>query len=223
MEETGSATANKHETRSAQTRQRFIESAQLLYSQRSIDSVSLNEITVAAGQKNRNALQYHFGSKDGLLQAIIDLHADAVYELRRDYIAQARDSQWSAAEASARALVMPLADYIEANPDGIHYVKIQSQLAAINSEVINPNNPSKLSFRDNPELSKLLVDAFSHLKPVEAQRRLFLIVSLTFHGVADIFRAAATSSGTSIFHNRAAMFEQVISAIQALISAPARE
>ena len=34
--------------------------------------MSLNEITVAAGQKNRNALQYHFGNREGLLQAIID-------------------------------------------------------------------------------------------------------------------------------------------------------
>ena len=82
-----SAAGNKHANRSAQTRTRFIEAAQQLFAERSIDAVSLNEITVAAGQKNRNALQYHFGNRDGLLQAIIDTRAERVQALRRDTLA----------------------------------------------------------------------------------------------------------------------------------------
>jgi AcrR family transcriptional regulator len=195
----------------------------LLFSERSIDSVSLNEITVAAGQKNRNALQYHFGSRDGLLQAIINKHADPVHELRRRYMKQAVQSGWNSAEASARVLVMPLADYIEDNVEGIYYVKILSQLAAINSDIINPTNPSKLSFRNDADLNVLLSGAVSHLGPVEAQRRMFLIVSITFHSIADICRAAATGTEASTLHNRPAMFEQVVNTLEAMIAAPARE
>ena len=91
---------NKHADRSAQTRDRFIQAGQQLFAERSIDSVSLNEITVAAGQKNRNALQYHFGNREGLLQVIIDTHAIRVRELRQRYlnnapaeVATARDPQ----------------------------------------------------------------------------------------------------------------------------------
>lgn len=214
--------SSKHETRSAKTRESFIQAAQELYALRSIDAVSLNEITTAAGQKNRNALQYHFGSKDGLLQAIIDTHASPVQELRSRYIDQAKQSKWSAAEAAARVLVMPLADYIEENADGIHYVKILSQLAAINSEIINPTNPSKISFVSVPTLNALLTEAVSHLPKMEAQRRLFFVVSITFHSIADIFRADETGTEDSIFHDRQAMFEQVVGVIEALISAPTR-
>jgi hypothetical protein len=146
-----------------------------------------------------------------------------VHELRCGYIEQAQHSDWSAAEASARVLVMPLADYIIDNPEGIHYVKILSQLAAINSEILNPTNSSELSFRREPKLSELLIKAVSHLQPVEAQRRLFLIVSITFHGIADIVRAAATGTEQSIFQDRTQMFEQVVTAIESLLGAPARE
>lgn len=214
--------SSKHETRSAKTRESFIQAAQELYALRSIDAVSLNEITTAAGQKNRNALQYHFGNKDGLLQAIIDTHAGPVQALRRRYIEQAKKCDWSATEASARVLVMPLADYIQSNPNGIHYVKILSQLAAINSAIINPGNPSKISFVDVPQLNALFTEAVSHLPTMEARRRLFFVVSFTFHSIADIFRAAQTGTEDSIFHDREAMFEQVVSVIEALISAPAR-
>ena len=98
-----STTGNKHAERSAQTRRRFIEAGQQLFATRSIDSVSLNEITVAAGQKNRNALQYHFGGREGLLQAIIDTHAARVFELRQPYLEEPPDNGDNSARAAARA------------------------------------------------------------------------------------------------------------------------
>src|SRR5210317_238135 len=174
-------TGNKHANRSAQTRERFITAAQQLYAERSIDSVSLNEITVAAGQKNRNALQYHFGNRDGLLQAIIDRHADRVFILRRHYLENLAAQGSEGAAAAARALVMPVVAYIEENPEGIHYVKILSQLAALNNDILNPSSSSGLSFQNDELFSVLVRQAVSHLGPTEAQRRLFLAVSITFH------------------------------------------
>ena len=77
---------NKHANRSAATRHKFVRAAQKLYAEHSIDAVSLNQVTAAAGQKNRNALQYHFGNREGLIQAILDSHADRVDALRRTYV-----------------------------------------------------------------------------------------------------------------------------------------
>lgn len=213
---------NKHQSRSANTRELFICAAQKLYAERSIDSVSLSEITIAAKQKNRNALQYHFGNREGLLQAILDRHAGQVHELRRGYISQAEESGWSNAEASARILIMPLADYVERNPEAVHYVKVLSQLAALNSDLVNPSNRSSISFQEEEELKKLMRDAFSHLHSTEARRRLFLVVSITFHAIADIARASERSSTASILRNHDAMFEQLVCCVETLISAPAR-
>ena len=48
------------------TRGRILDAAEQLFYQRGIDNVSLADINQAAGQKNRNALQYHFGDKTAL-------------------------------------------------------------------------------------------------------------------------------------------------------------
>lgn len=216
------AVENKHKTRSAQTRDLFICAAQKLYAERSVDSVSLSEITVAAGQKNRNALQYHFGNRDGLLQAILDRHATTVHAMRRDFIALAKQSGWSDAEASARILIMPLAEYIAVNPEAVHYVKVLSQLAALNSELVNPSGDARVNFQREPDLNKIMRRAFSHLPAAEAQRRLFLVVSITFHSIADICRAEEIESTAAVLKNKQAMFEQLVSGVEALISAPAR-
>jgi AcrR family transcriptional regulator len=212
---------NKHETRSAQTRELFICAAQQLYADRSIDSVSLSEITVAAKQKNRNALQYHFGNREGLLQAILNRHSNVMHQLRQQTIIDIMHLPYSSAEASARILIMPVGEYIKANPEAVAYVKILSQLAALNSELVNPNSPKQLSFQDESELKKIMGHAFSHLHPVEAQRRLFLVVSITFHAIADISRAQERSNTAPVLKNHDAMFDQLVSAIAALIGAPA--
>lgn len=213
---------NKHETRSANTRELFVRAAQKLYADRSIDSVSLSEITVAAKQKNRNALQYHFGNREGLLQAILDSHAGSVHKLRRVYIDRAKQSNWSSAEASARILIMPVADYVDNNPEGVHYVKVLSQLAALNSDLVNPSNRSGVSFQEEEELKKLMEKAFSHLGTTEARQRLYLVISITFHAIADICRAKDIGSTVKSLRDHRAMFEQLVCCVESLISAPAR-
>ena len=214
-------TNNKHANRSAATRKKFIRAAQRLYAQRSIDAVSLNEITTAAGQKNRNALQYHFGNKDGLIQAILDSHADRVAELRQDYMDTIKPGRFPASEAAARALVIPVGQYICEKPEAVYYVKILSQLAATNNTVTNPNANSSLSFRTVPRLAALMNEAMAHLTADEARQRLFLVVSITFHSIADICRAFEGDSAKSRAR-RDAMLDQVAGTISALLSAPSR-
>ena len=216
--------ANKHASRSAQTRGNFIQAAQKLFAERSIDSVSLNEITIAAGQKNRNALQYHFGNREGLLQAIIDSHAGTVQSMRRDLMeAPLSGVEYSAAHSAARALVKPLADYVRHNPTGIYYVKILSQLAALNSTILNPSSRSGLTFHNDRKLADLLIKAVAHLKPAEAQRRMFLTLSMTFHSIADVCRASEGSDTSPRLKQREALFDQIMLAVESLLAAPPLE
>lgn len=218
-----SAAGNKHANRSAQTRKLFIEAAQKLFAERSIDSVSLNEITVAAGQKNRNALQYHFDNREGLLQAIIDSHANRVQALRKEALAAPMRSDCSKAQSAARALVKPLTDYVEENPAGIYYVKILSQLAALNSSILNPGTRSGLTFHNDKQLAALLSAALAHLTSSEAQRRMFLTLSLTFHSIADVCRASERSDTSPRLKQRPALFDQVTLAVETLLAAPPLE
>ncbi len=213
---------NKHTSRSARTRERFIQAALKLYANRSIDGVSLNEVTAAAGQKNRNALQYHFGNKAGLLQAIVSQHSAEVASLRSRYCSESALDKYSAQEAAAHALVTPVIQYLEQSSEGIYYVKLLSQLSSINHAVTNPGERSSLSPQEHPELRELFNAALSHLDNLEAQQRLFLVVSMTFHGIADICRISGDAQTGKALVQREPMFEQLIGAIAALLQAPPR-
>lgn len=50
----------------------LLDAAELLVAERGVEGVSLREIGAAAGQRNNSAAQYHFGSKAGLLAAVLE-------------------------------------------------------------------------------------------------------------------------------------------------------
>jgi AcrR family transcriptional regulator len=214
------AVLNKREQNAARTREKLVDAAVELYGSRSIDSVSLREIGVAAGQKNPNALQYHFGDRDGLLQAVVDRHATAVSEIRDNYIERAAQGEWPAGEAAARCLVMPIVDYVESRPDGIDFVKIVSQIAAVYQNGSTPKSEARILFPKNEPLVKVFEQALSGVSRREAQRRIYLVVTNTFHSIADIYRASKQQGSGSPIAARGPMVEQLILLLNAFFSAP---
>jgi AcrR family transcriptional regulator len=52
-------------------REAMIDAAERLVAERGLRNVSLREVQAAAGQRNKSAAQYHFGSLHGLIEAIV--------------------------------------------------------------------------------------------------------------------------------------------------------
>ena len=60
------------EQRKAETRQRLLDAAAILFAERGIDAVSIDAIAEAA-DRTSGAVYAHFGNKDGLLQALVEI------------------------------------------------------------------------------------------------------------------------------------------------------
>lgn len=67
----------------AETRQRLIAAGRLLFARRGVYATPLKAIVDAAGQRNTSALHYHFGSRQGLLEAIIAETNDGIENRRQ--------------------------------------------------------------------------------------------------------------------------------------------
>ena len=117
--------------RTLATRAKIIRTAEQLFAERGVASVSLNEITRAAEQKNRNAVHYHFGSKEALVQAIFEKHWAPISAQRTAMIESIQRGADITLEDVASALVRPVAARFNAADDGgIAYIRISAQLAA---------------------------------------------------------------------------------------------
>lgn len=69
---------------------RLILAAEILFAKGGIDGVSLREIASAAGQRNHHAVQYHFGNRETLVQAIFDFRMDQMEAMRGNMLEEAR-------------------------------------------------------------------------------------------------------------------------------------
>ncbi|WP_305093297.1 TetR/AcrR family transcriptional regulator [Prescottella sp. R16] len=58
---------------SEDARTKILLAAEQLFAERGVEHVSMRQIGERAGQRNNSAVQYHFGNKSGLIQALYDL------------------------------------------------------------------------------------------------------------------------------------------------------
>jgi AcrR family transcriptional regulator len=72
----------------ADVRVQIMEAAERLFAERGVGAVSLREVGAAAGQRNNSAVQYHFGSKEGLVEAIFNHRMGPIDEHRRRLLAE---------------------------------------------------------------------------------------------------------------------------------------
>ncbi|GAB4659486.1 TetR/AcrR family transcriptional regulator [Mycobacterium avium] len=97
------------------TRLMLIEVAERLFAGRGIEAVTLKEIQQAAGQSNASVIRYHFGSRDGLIRALVSYRQASLAADRQQMLAAMREQ---GKEADPRAvvwlLVRPLANSIAA-------------------------------------------------------------------------------------------------------------
>ncbi|WP_181407551.1 TetR/AcrR family transcriptional regulator [Nocardioides sambongensis] len=92
---------------------RILYAAERLFAQRGIDAVSLREIGQAAGHRNNSAVQYHIGSKDQVLEALIELRMPPLNARREQLIAQVEAAgELDRLRPLVRAYVAPLAEVV---------------------------------------------------------------------------------------------------------------
>jgi AcrR family transcriptional regulator len=97
------ATARDRAAWADDTRERILDAAERLFAQHGIDAVSLREITRAA-DVNIAAIHYHYGSRDGLVRAVLDRVVVPINRMRMQFLDEARAGQPSGALPVATVL-----------------------------------------------------------------------------------------------------------------------
>lgn len=184
---------------SAATRARLIATAEKLFAERGIESVSLAEINVAAGQRNKNATHYHFGDKQGLLQAIFDKHTPGITSRRDRLLDEIEAESGPSVAGVVRALLYPLAEKLFDRDGGREFTRINAQLTITLAAMLNDGRAGVFNLGPMDRLNAARARFLRHLPEPIAQQRVTLAVGLILHGLADHSRtldAAATGAAT---------------------------
>lgn len=94
---------------------KIIKTAEQLFAERGIDNVSLREIATASGQSNNSAVQYHFGSKEGLVQTIFEIKIPFLENARKRRLETLSQTGNENLESLLTVLLFPILEIFDSN------------------------------------------------------------------------------------------------------------
>ena len=196
---------------------KIIRVAEQLFAKNGIENTSLREIAEQAGQKNPNAVQYHFESKDRLIHAIWQRHASKINSKRLLYLDELTAKP--TLNELVKAMVMPIAECLSDTNGGQYYLLIMSQLVShgesnlLNMFLSTPENATSL-------LLNKMQPYLKNMNDKDRTARMLLIAGVLFHGLSDYLRLKNDNAQTVAHVNEQTIIRNIIAMIESFISAP---
>jgi AcrR family transcriptional regulator len=199
--------------------------------ERGIHAVSVREVVLAADQRNNSAVTYHFGSRQGLLDAVWALRSGPINVRRAQVLAEARTRATPPVLADlVRAYVVPLIEEIDARTPS-YWARFNEQwLLAARLEFLEQDESGSSpevgtvddSAREAVAVLMSLFDAMAEglpeLDPADRRRRIAHMSRFVITTLASIEREAATHPEQLV--SAASATDEIVGLALALLQAP---
>jgi AcrR family transcriptional regulator len=167
------------------TKEQIVCAAERLFAARGLDGVSLRQIGTAAGNGNNSVVQYHFGSKQQLVQAIFEYRLPQLHERRHLLMAQRRPEDL---RTWVECYVLPILE--QGERDGSHYLSFIAVLQQYAHRDVFERIPEE--FRDMTRMFREQVGALLlHITEPLRTHRITQAMAFSVHAAADRERARA--------------------------------
>ena len=202
------AKPGRTDKRTAATRLALIESAEHLFAQHGVEGISLRQIAADAGCANTNAVAYHFGSKEALVEAVLRHRVPGLEAQRGELLATLDQPSLL---ALCNVLWRPFLEQVDRA--GRH--SYAAFLAGLFRSGALPMRAAMSS--DYPVTDAVLDGIAARLPPASAERmmeRLPLVTLLIAGALKQIDEAARTTSDAE------ALFADAVAMTAAALAAP---
>lgn len=205
-------------SRGSKARERLIRAGEHFFARHGLDQVSVQDITMLAGQRNASAIHYYFGSREGLLEAIAAKHQtriDAVRQVALDKL-EFRDAVSDVRAITAILVLAPMTD-MEEREDARDWLRITPQVV----HLTRTTDQQLLDYGPRvPALHKCirhLRERVTHLPEDIFEERVSLVIYMITLAHAE--RAVAIESGTARI-DRSEFVQNLVEMLTAALFAP---
>lgn len=195
-------------------REQLLAAAERLIAERGIE-VPMRDIAVAGGQRNNSAVNYHFGSRDGLIDAVIESRMVALEARRLQLLAEHEAAGGDDVRSLVAVLVRPQLELV-GQPGATHYARFLE--AVRNHPVIMDRARLDGAGRAAVRIVALRLDrALTGFPPALRRRRLEAMASAMFALLADFERSV--ESGDVQPAQRARVADDIVDMLAGLVTA----
>jgi AcrR family transcriptional regulator len=147
------------------------------------------DITRRAGQRNRGAVHYHFGSRTGMLVAVLDQHVPYLRSREDELLAAAREQPADDLGSVVECFVRPSLEIAERDSHGRWYLMVLAQLVDEDDEKIDPEVREALVRAGGYAAFELLESRMPPMPDELRSERMFVVTAFILRAIADRSRA----------------------------------
>jgi AcrR family transcriptional regulator len=210
-----------------ETRRKLLDAAALAFAEDGVRNASLVDITRRAGQRNSGALHYHFGSREGVLCAVLEEHADFLAQREGELLAVARTRPASDVASVVEAVVRPAAELAESGWRGRCFLLILADVVEEDPVNFGPELNAVLARTGGQAVYDLLIERMPELAGDVLIERLSLMTMIILRAVADRARIQGSGRGSATTSRRGraqlpyeAFVDNLVAMVASAVAAP---
>lgn len=196
-----------------ETRARLLRAGEQLFARDGVHTAQTRRIVERAGQANDSAIQYHFGSRQGLLVAILDKHVQLMECARRDELPGLGEAPVT---GLVSAIVRPVAALL-GTPEGRDFLRIIAQLAGHSGVLTGDVTPPLRGTALQAELDLLTRRCAGRLPEPVARERVDLMITMLTAALAE--RARRVEDGGRLATDDERFVDDLVAMLSAALSA----
>jgi AcrR family transcriptional regulator len=203
------------------TRESLLDAAETLFSAHGIEAASLRQITHHAGA-NLAAVNYHFGSKDGLVRAVFSRRLRPLTDERIRLLEQVDLEAEDAVEQVLAAFLTPILRILRESPEGVRgFGRLMGRAFSEPSEEVRRMVIEE--FRESIErYLEALRKILPHLDEAERMWRFHFVAGAMSHTVACTHMLERFSGGRCTVSDPDEALRQMVPFLAAGLRAPSR-
>jgi len=189
-----------------------------------IDAVSLRQVAAEAGNANTSAVQYHFGSKEGLVQAIFEHRIPRITQRRRMLLSTAAGSGQLDLRTAVEVWLLPIVE--EAEDPQSFYASFLAQLSQHGRGQHPFDRSSPALQRPSRDFFALVASFLEDIPEPLRSNRIAFAAETCIHVAADRERSLQRDPQAVVLPDAlfvADLFDTLLGALQAPSSRAARE
>jgi AcrR family transcriptional regulator len=205
----------------SRTRQKLLDAAARSFAKDGVFGASLIDITRQAGQRNRGALHYHFGSRMGVLCAVLEQHTEFLAAREGALLEIAVRAGDDDLASVVEAVVRPAAELANAGWRGRCFLMIVAELVGEDPASLGPDVNDVLARTGGHAVYALMEHRMGLLTDELRTERLALATRFVLHSVADRARALGLRRPTGRRQlDHEAFVTNLVAMVAAALSAP---
>jgi AcrR family transcriptional regulator len=202
------------------TRDKLLDAATKAFAEHGVLNASLLDITRQAGQRNRGALHYHFGSRDGVVAAVLERHVGFLSTREGELLELAMKTPDTEVAPVVEAIVRPAVELAESGWRGRCCLLIIAELAGEDPRDLAPEVGAALAHTGGHAVYDALAARLPAMPEDVRLERLALITAFVLRSVADRGRLLGRRRKGRPQLDHDAFVDNLVAMVAAAVSAP---